>query len=250
MRALHQRYGRSTADFIREKAGQGQSTPWQAVYHAAGRLLSYLDAVKALLHARRLWPELFVNFQVIPVAAASPDHTPLKIQTSADSIIARTTNDHTILTMYRRSSHWMKMLSIDECIANMTRSGLVALHVHPLVLVDDAIRRANASEVAGGSEPSPFFHEAEYGRYIGNSTPTCKLCALYFAALPERVQVPPSSGVTCPGWRPPDVFEGDHRVVEEQRRRTLEIMIMKMRVEIFKSIRSRSEVSEVQSSAL
>ncbi|KXX79447.1 hypothetical protein MMYC01_203501 [Madurella mycetomatis] len=76
-------------EFLRCNASvydEGPDTPWTRLRYALGRLHSYLNAVKVFFSARRLWPSLFVNFEVIPIPSSKPDLDKLAIRTTAARI--------------------------------------------------------------------------------------------------------------------------------------------------------------------
>ena len=215
-------------------------TPWADTHHAAGRLLSYFLAVRVLLSACRLWPELFVDFSVVAVPSSVPDRDSPAIRRSAAGIVNRMTRDAAAL--YRRHAADLQALGLDERIRDITHPRRFAPIVHAEVLVDDHIRRGERADAARGDEPSPYFREAQFGRYIGSSKPTCRLCALYFAAHPDDVQVRPSHGNLYHNWRAADVRADDANVTvaDEQRRAALEQVVVGIRNDAVRALRNQS----------
>jgi hypothetical protein len=86
---------------IRHRAREGrmnESKCWSELRHMAGRLLSYLRAVKTLVSTRKLWPELFNDYVVCHAASSIPGryifkgkHTPEKM--SANRIVGCMTSN-------------------------------------------------------------------------------------------------------------------------------------------------------------
>lgn len=233
-------------EFIRDKCRGDREGPatthWSDIHHAIGRLLSYYFAVKVMISACRLWPELFVDFTVIPVASSRPDRKSPDIRKSAAKIIPRMTNKADIMNAYRRNAENLQRWGLDSNIAEVTEPEVFKPIVHAEVLVDDALRREARLNEATGEEAVRFFRESEFGRYIGSSKPTCRLCALYFEAHPDRVQVRQSHHDLYVNWRAPDIFLSDGYDVEVQRNAVLERMVVTMRDLTFSAIKNRSAI--------
>ncbi|KAK0612079.1 hypothetical protein B0T14DRAFT_531565 [Immersiella caudata] len=231
-------------EFIRDKC-QGDregpaTTHWSDVHHALGRLLSYFFAVKVLISARKLWPELFADFTVVSIPSSRPDRKSPDIRKSASKIISRMTNKSDILNEYRRNADDLQRWGLDEKIVEVTDPDAFKPIVHAEVLLDDALRREDRRNLATGEERVRFYRESEFGRYISSSKPTCRLCALYFEAHPDRVQVRPSHHNLYYNWRAPDVFASDDEAAEAQRNAVLQRMTTILRDETFAAIRNRS----------
>ena len=226
------------------------ATRWTRVRHATHRLLSYLSAAEAFLGAHRLWPELFVDVEVIPVAsnASTVPGGPkaLRIRTSASGIIARMTYSDSIVNACLCNMSKMERMGLDLDGQVRRAVGRFAPFVHAELLVDDAIRRRRRSSSSSNSsgladrEPPPFFRETEFGRYIGSSQPACRLCALYLAAQADGVQVRPAHDSQIGyNWRAPDVLESDGAGVEKRRRAAVERMVVEIRRDAIKAIESQ-----------
>jgi hypothetical protein len=254
-------YDGEVEDFVREKciaeraklANQGAHgnleeplrTSWDEAYHCAGRLLSYFLAVKIILSARRYWPELFDDFEVVALPSSRRDRDPPSMRRSAERIIksmdqACMADGQSILNVYRQNAADLQAWGLDRRIQEVTHHSHFKPFVHTEVLVDDAIRRARHRAAAAGQEPIEFFRESEFGRYIGSSKPTCRLCALYFAAQPDGVAVRPSHGNLYHNWRVPDVFASDGIQAEQRMNAVLDRMVARLREETWRAIRSKS----------
>jgi hypothetical protein len=193
-----------------------------------------------LIAARRHWPELFVDFTVIPVASSSPDRRPPEIRKSAARIIPRMTTDEEIINTFRRNEAKLQGWGLDEKIKEFTEPERFKPIVRCEPLMASAIQRKMRANEAYGLEPLRFFREYDFGRYIGCSKPTCRLCALYFAKLPGGMRVRPSHPNLYISWRAPDIFVSDGRKVEVQRNAVLGHIIDAIREETFTTIRKQS----------
>ncbi|KAK4446530.1 hypothetical protein QBC34DRAFT_304972 [Podospora aff. communis PSN243] len=231
-------------EFVRDKC-QGDregpaTTHWSDIHHALGRLLSYFFAAKVFISARKLWPELFVDFTVASIPSSRPDRKSPDVRKSASKIISRMTNKSDVMNEYRRNADDLQQWGLDKTIAEVTEPDAFKPIVHAEVLVDDALRREDRINQATGEERMRFFREPEFGRYISSSKPTCRLCALYFEAHPERVQIRQSHNNLYYNWRAPDVFVSDGGNVEARRNSVLERMITTLRDETFAAIKKGS----------
>lgn len=247
VRALKNEYYGTVAKFIRAKCHEDETTPvwspWTDIHHTFQRLLSYYFAVKIFLATRRSWPELFVDFEIVPVPSSRPDRDPPGIRKAADKIILRMTTDHSILNAYRSNANDLKEWGLDKKIAEFSHPSTFKPIVHSEILLDDAIRREKRmTDSEGGEDLVRFFQEAEFGRFIGASKPTCRLCAWYFDAQWDGVDVRPSHYGVYTSWRPADVFISDGVKVEEERNEVLEQLVKKVRNDVFKAIEKRSVV--------
>ncbi len=150
----------------------------------------------------------------------------------------RMTTDDAIINVYRQNAAQLQEWGLDKSIQEVTHQENFKPIVHAEVLVDDAIRRDRRD--AGPAEPLRFFRQAEFGRYIGASKPTCRLCALYFNCQSDGVTVRPSHGNMYYKWRTPDVLVSDGERVKKERDAVLERMIPKLRDAVFQAIEDKS----------
>ncbi|KAM7203129.1 hypothetical protein V8F20_004071 [Naviculisporaceae sp. PSN 640] len=189
-------------------------TPWSELRHHLGRLQSYSIAVTVLISIRRHRPALFEDFTVVAVPSIRPMEDTPNIRRSADGIVKRMPSN--IQTAYRPCSSYLGSLGLDETIKKAAKPGNFKPIVHCEVNLFDSILRENQSS----EDDLPFYGEATWGRYIGCSKPTCRLCALYFAGHPTQVKVRASHGNVYYKWRVPDIFEGEgERIDGEQKAR-------------------------------
>lgn len=241
--AIDKCYKGTFTDFIHDRCSDGpvgrEQTPWDEIYHSLGRLLSYFLAVKVLITACKYWPQLFVDFTIIPVPSSRPNRDPPQIRKSANKLIPSMTSDNSIINAYRSKSAELQEWGLDKGIQEVTHHSNFKPIIHAEILVDDFIRRKQREDTSG-EEPVRFFNQAEFGRYIGASKPTCRLCALYFHSQVDGVEVRESHSNTYCNWRVPDVFVHDGEKVKKDRDAVLEMMIPKLQNDVFKVILERS----------
>lgn len=241
MHAIHGGYKGMVEEFVAEHCVQDsrdERTHWDEVHHAFGRLLSYFTSVTVLIRARRYWPKLFKGFEVVSNSSSRPSRDPPAVRKSAEKIIQTlTSRDPTIVDDYNRVAEQLQQWGLDKSIQEITHHNCFKPIVHAEVLVDDSIRR-DKRQTQG--EPLSFFMEDKFGKYIGASKPTCRLCALYFDAQTDSVKVRPSHNNLYHNWRPADVFVSDSEAVRKERDVALEAMIPKLRDGVGSAIRQRS----------
>ncbi|AEO60817.1 hypothetical protein MYCTH_2310455 [Thermothelomyces thermophilus ATCC 42464] len=213
---------------------------WVEVRHALGRLLSYFIAIKVFIAARRLWPRLFVDFEVTWIPSSEPLDDPPNIRRNAEGIIKRMTCDKSLLEAYHGYAAHLQSHKLDERIRKHVQSGKFTPIVHAEVNLLESVLASRADAERSGEGPLRFFHEAEFGAYIGTSKPTCLLCRLYFDAHPAGVLCRESHGNLYHNWRAPDVRKADGSEPERLRREILEAMVKKVRKETEHAICQRS----------
>ncbi|KAK3385820.1 hypothetical protein B0H63DRAFT_187846 [Podospora didyma] len=243
--------------FIKAKASvdpdADHGNPWANLRHSIGRLQSYVIAVDVLISARKQWPQIFGDFFVTAVPSSKPGNTPnlnAAIKSSckkgdekkptgpAFSIIGRMTSDPTEMETYRHHGKKLQAMGLDQEILKVVKEGFRPV-VHAEVHLLDALLRDDQGRLPLDERPPRFFGEAEFGRYIGASKPTCQLCSHYFKAHPLGVEVrPPHPNFYLP-WRPPHVYKSDsgEAAAVKARNKILEQMIVNIRDATFKTIK-------------
>ncbi|KAK0724492.1 hypothetical protein B0H67DRAFT_641030 [Lasiosphaeris hirsuta] len=250
LRAIDGRYphGGPLERFIRAKSNKDRTgpseNPWANVDHALGRLLSYFVAIKILISARREWPMLFEDFSVVAVRSSQPDPKPPAIAKSAEKIIKRMTNQRSVIDAYHQHASNLQQWGLDTRIKEKAEANFTPI-VHAELLLLDSILRSEQANLGSEEETPRFWNEAEFGRYIGCSKPTCHLCALYIEehrkqCIDGGVQVRPSHHNVYSNWRAPDVFAKDGKEAETRRNQVLEQVVKGIRALTFKAIRERS----------
>jgi len=225
--------------------------PWGEARHALGRLLSYHIAIKVLISARKLWPQLFVDFSVTSIPSSIPLEEPPVVRRNAKGIIERMGRNRAVLDAYQNHAKDLQARGLDERIRHRVHPLRFRPIVHAEVNLLASVLASRAQAVADGEDPLRFFHEADFGRYIGSSKPTCVLCRSYFSAHPAGVRCRETHGNLYFNWRAPDVLaptlEGNDGVGEEgeedaqrQRQEILERMVKEVRAETGRAIRERS----------
>ncbi|KAL1843197.1 hypothetical protein VTJ49DRAFT_2748 [Mycothermus thermophilus] len=215
-------------------------SPWRELRHAIGRLLSYFIAVRVLFTARKLWPLLFVDFKVATVPSSMPLEQPRDYRRTANKIITRMTCNKTEVETFQRHAASLQKHGLDKHISQQADPDRFRPIVHAEVLLLDSVLRSRLAADRDGDGPLRFFGEAEFGRYIASSKPTCLLCHAYFTVHPEGVLCRPSHGNLYYNWRAPDLHPDDAEGAVKEREDILEKMVKIVRAETFRAIRERS----------
>lgn len=233
IKAIDRLYQSEIDGLIRNKTNEGrmnESECWCELRHAAGRLLSYLQAVKVLISTRKRWPELFENFEVRYIASSIPDQSPLRgnrLQLSAGDIIGRMTSDPKKMANYRAHAQELQKFGLDENI----RSQAVGKKLRPIVHAE--VLLLESLEKDGGTHPSRFFNGY---KYIGCSKPTCRLCDYYFSVHASGVEVRPTHRNLYPSWRMPDVYRDQGPQVEKERENLMNKILVRIREDTFRTL--------------
>src|SRR4051812_12990579 len=101
-------YDSQIDELIRSKTKEGrmdESECWCEFRHTAGRLLSYLQAVRVLVSTHKRWPELFENFEILSITSSLPTQSPLRNRSkleefSMEGIIGRMTSNSSEIERY------------------------------------------------------------------------------------------------------------------------------------------------------
>ncbi|KAE9363186.1 hypothetical protein N431DRAFT_357094 [Stipitochalara longipes BDJ] len=223
---------------IRSRTREGRmnkSEGWSELRHMAGRLLSYLQAVKTLVSTRKLWPELFLDYKVCYTASSIPGrntflgkNSPEKI--SADRIIGCMTADPAKMAEYRAHAQELQKCGLDESIRTKTSKQRFLPIVHAEVLL------LNWLESDGGTHPSRFFNSY---KYIGCSKPTCRLCEHYFTVHASGVKVRAPHRNLYTNWRMPDVYGDQGPRAVEDRKELIDKMLQLVRNDAFRVLVER-----------
>ncbi|KAK4100799.1 hypothetical protein N658DRAFT_496886 [Parathielavia hyrcaniae] len=259
---INSHYESSLEEYVKTKM-QGQNTladsPWSEVRHALGRLLSYYIAIKVLISARKFWPRLFVDFTVATIPSSAPLSKPPDIRRNAKGIIRRMSRSKATVEAYRRQAdHLQGHGDLDQRIRERADPARFRPIVHAEVNLLASVLRDQAEADRDGDGPVRFFHQAEFGAYVGSSKPTCLLCSMYFDAHPSRVGCRKTHGNLYYNWRTPDVVPlpagPENREMEDWedeeggggggearlQRDILEQMVKKIRMETDRAITERT----------
>ena len=209
-----------------------ESECWCELRHAAGRLLSYLQAVKVLVSARRQWPELFENFEVIFIPSSSPAPCPLrnrhKVETiSVDKIVDRMTSDPEVMKNYKGLAQELEKFGLDQNIRTEVKLRPFQPYVHAEVLLLNSLGKD------GGTHPSRFFNGY---RYIGCSKPTCRLCHYYFSFHESGIEVRPTHRNLYTNWRMPDVYQNEGPRADKEREQLMNKILVRIREDTFRTL--------------
>lgn len=235
IKAIDLLYQSEIDGLIRNKTNEGrmnESECWCELRHAAGRLLSYLQAVKVLVSTRKRWPELFENFEVCYINSSVPAQSPLRgrcrpEELSTDRIIGRMTSDPKAMASYRAHAQELQKFGLDENIRRNAGSKKFRPIVHAEVLLLESL------ENDGGTHPSRFFNGY---KYIGCSKPTCRLCDYYFSVHASGVEVRPAHRNLYHNWRMPDVYQNQGPQVEKKRESLMNKILVRIREDAFRTL--------------
>ncbi|KAK3294232.1 uncharacterized protein B0H64DRAFT_182312 [Chaetomium fimeti] len=243
LQTIHKHYEPTLEDYMKQKT-RGENnmvdSPWNDVRHALGRLLSYFIAIKVLISARKYWPRLFVDFEVTSIPSSQPQSDPPAIRRNASGIISRMSRSKAVADAYQERARHLQAHKLDERIRDRVKPNRFQPIVHAEVNLLTSVLASQAAAERDGEDPLRFFHEAEFGAYIGSSKPTCLLCAQYFKAHPSGVACRASHGNLYFNWRAPDVSVDDGPAADQQRRDILEAMVKEVRNETTRAILERS----------
>ncbi|KAK4226269.1 hypothetical protein QBC38DRAFT_480835 [Podospora fimiseda] len=224
-------------------------SPWTDIHHAIGRLDSYSIAIKALLDARKRWPMLFASYEVTSVPSRPRHPNPITLKQSACNakhILSslNSVSDPKIISACEKFAGQFALhsvLSLDDCLRQEIKDPGYNTLVHAETNLLDSIYRSHLNpDPESGALPDRFFEEAKFGRYIGASKQTCMLCNLYFEAYEFKCERRDSHGTLYVKWRPPDVFKGEPRELEDKRKEAVYRMAAEMKKIVGQGILARS----------
>lgn len=222
---------------LQEKAssdtGSGEPSPWAELRHAAGRLLSYFQAFKTLIEARKKWDPLFHEFEVDFVRSSTLAPNPINNKrVNAEMIIGRMLNGEARIQAYRADVEELQKFDLD---LNITEQ-VTKTSFKPLVHAEILIHQSMLDEFGpNGPRSSQFF--SQY-RYIGSSKPTCRLCDYYFAASASGIDVRETHRNLYINWRVPYVYSHQGEAAIKRRERILDRILERVRAD---SLRTLSE---------
>lgn len=220
---------------IQEKAssdnGSGEPSPWAELRHAAGRLLSYYQASKTLIQARKKWDPLFHEFEVDFVQSSTLAPNPINNKrVNADMIIGRMLNDEDRIQAYRADVEELQKHDLDLNITDQ----VTKTSFRPLVHAEVLIHQSMLDEFGPtGPHSSQFF--SQY-RYIGSSKPTCRLCDYYFAASASGIDVRETHRNLYINWRVPDVYSNQGDAATKGRERILNRILERVRADALRTL--------------
>ncbi|KAG8160240.1 hypothetical protein KVR01_009776 [Diaporthe batatas] len=217
---------------LHEKASSesGESSPWAELRHNAGRLLSYYQASRTLIEARKKWERLFYEVEVNFIPSSTPLVNPVNDKrVDADAIIGRMTSDKTEMRQYRAHADELQRFDLDTKIQDQVSKGFKALVHAEVLLLQSLIDEFSLS----GLHPSCFF---ERRKYIGSSKPTCRLCAYYFTASATDIDVRKTHRNVYINWRAPDVYVRQGEAAKKWRQQILMKVLDRVREDAFRTL--------------
>lgn len=218
-------------DKASSEAGSSEPSPWAELRHAAGRLLSYYQALKTLIEARKKWEPLFEDFEIDFVRSSAQINNPVNDRrVDAEAIIGRMTGDTTKMQEYRDHAEDLQKFKLDLRIKNQAAKPSFKPIVHAEVLVHQSILDESGPT---GLRPSQFFNRY---KYIGSSKPTCRLCDYYFTASATGIDVRKTHRNLYINWRAPDVYSHQGEAAVKRRQQVLIQVNNKVREDAFRTL--------------
>ena len=151
---------------------------------------------------RRRREELFEDVEVVYVPSSSRSESP-NVRRTIDADMEGKVKVDVLQRMpkgyaevYRTYLPQEQQQDMQEKFTAATKKFRPYVHAE-LVLLDSILTE----------KKSRFFAESQYGRYIGCSKPTCRLCKLYIENHPSGVEVRPGHGNIYHQWRAPDIID-------------------------------------------
>lgn len=220
---------------LQEKAssgtGSGQPSPWAELRHAAGRLLSYYQASRTLIEARKKWDCLFHDFEIDFVRSSTPISNPVTDRkVNAEAIIGRMTGDGTKMREYRAHAEELQKFDLDGKIKEQAAKS----SFKPLVHAEVLIHQSMVDEFGpAGPHSSQYFNGY---KYIGSSKPTCRLCDYYFTASATGIEVRKTHRNLYINWRAPDVYSHQGEAAAKRRQQVLNKVCDRVREDTFRTL--------------
>lgn len=220
---------------LQEKAGSETSSkepsPWAELRHAAGRLLSYYQASKTLIEARRKWVRLFYEYDVDFFCSSDLVNNPINnTNVNAEAIIGRMTADEAEMQQYRAHAEEMQKHKLDKKIKEQATKSTFKPLVHAEVLIHQSLLDEFGQT---GPRPSQFFNGY---KYIGSSKPTCRLCDYYFTASATGIDVRKTHRNLYINWRTPDVYAHQGEVAVKRRQQILNRILERVRADTLRTL--------------
>lgn len=184
-----------------------------------------------------IFPELFDEFEVIPIHSSEKRRNPLQVDPQPAAKIVQ--NARGLVPSEREkyckmAEELQHTFDLDKEIAKRWTGTNLKPHVHAEILV------LNYIEHSGGSASHRFFRN---WKCIGCSKPSCRLCFYYFMAHPSGVRVRTTHGNIYPSWRlpdQPDTLHGlEERLEDVQRQDILQRITTDVQTEILRVLRER-----------
>ncbi|KKY32120.1 hypothetical protein UCDDA912_g07899 [Diaporthe ampelina] len=218
---------------LQEKASSesGEASLWAELRHYVGRLLSYFQASRTLIEARKKWERLFYDFEVDYVRSTTPLTNPINDKrVNAEAIIGRMTADKSEMQQYRAHAEELQKFDLDAKIKDQAAKASFKPLVHAEVLIHQSILDESGPN---GLRSSQFF---DGQRYIGSSKPTCRLCDYYFTASATGIDVRKTHRNLYINWRAPDVYTNQGEAAVRRRRQVLIKVLDRVREDTFRTL--------------
>ncbi|KAF5688952.1 hypothetical protein FCIRC_1582 [Fusarium circinatum] len=207
---------------------------WSELRHSVSRLQSYKKTVQDLIAAEREWPDIFQEFEVVPVKSSLAEPNPLgKKSEKASNIIGRMCSNEASRQRYcDLAQNLQRMFDLDDRIQTQCTKATFKPVVHCEILVLEWIMALNR-EMAREHHPRVTFFKD--WSYIGSSKPACQLCRYYFDTSGQHngIHTRAGHGNLYTNWRFPDLHESDGTFGQTRRQSIFNSMIEKIRQDAF-----------------
>ncbi|RBR21812.1 hypothetical protein FVER53590_00420 [Fusarium verticillioides] len=207
---------------------------WSELRHSISRLQSYKKTVQDLIAAETEWPDIFQEFEVVPVKSSQAEPNPLgKKSEKASNIIGRMSSNEASRQQYcDLAENLQRMFDLDDRIQTQCTKFTFRPIVHCEILVLEWIMALNRGLAREHHPRVTFFHDWSY---IGSSKPACQLCRYYFdtAGQHNGIRTRAGHGNLYINWRFPDLHESDGTLGQKRRQSIFNSMIEKIRQDAF-----------------
>ncbi|KAF3025140.1 hypothetical protein E8E14_014703 [Neopestalotiopsis sp. 37M] len=226
---------------IQEQARQGRMVGhrsqecWSEFQHTLSRILAYVESIKVLRKARKTWPILFTNYEVVALPSSVPIQRPARRKSeAADGIIGRMTRKQEKMKLFRDYAKSLQNFNLDERLLKEWRNEKFRPIVHAEIILLDWLERNS------GVSSHTFFND---WKYIGGSKPTCKLCHYYFELHDARVGHRPSHGNLYTSWRFPDVTSSQGEEGQQAKQVMVDRVLGRIREDAFALVEKKVPAS-------
>lgn len=224
-------------ELIADKAREGRNLtgyprPEWELQHTMSRLIAYTVSVQFVIKARKMWPHLFIGFEVSFVPSSQPFPRVFRNKSgTAEGIIGRMTRKAKIMETFKAFVNTLKGFDLDARIQEQYQNPKFRPIVHSELLLLNWLQNSG-----DGVRSERFFNG---WMFVGASKPTCRLCNYYVEEHPSAVKVRPSHGNIYTNWRVPDVLPADGREAITARDTMVEKMLRRIRNDAFLMVQQK-----------
>jgi hypothetical protein len=206
---------------LKSASGQPCADHFETIRYYIGRLNHTVKAVKALITASLMLPQLFDDVKVARVVPDPKSPPPLQDRKpTLEAIAGRMTSNPTVIASLREALRDMDhKFNLSSELATACKSTNWRPRVHAELTLLHKFWTESLEFV-------------DRDRYIGCSKPACYCCYHYIVAHPGRFVVPASHNNTYLNWKAPDVYDAGDTVLIKARESILNTLAMRIRNEV------------------